>query len=189
MTLLYQIVFEYWQVLGFKRSPLATPNSPLMLGIGILLALLAAGMKYYFNGFIGTMHFSLGVFCLALVFEFVLMAMYIRAVLWMHQAQDNFLAFMTCWVMMMFFLDTIMIFTMGCSMGLQALGLIQYSSVSFMMIATIIGLVLSLWQIIYVVYLFKSFIKCPIWQGMVFYLGWLLINYLYILLLINIVGE
>lgn len=183
MPIFRQILVEYWQVLCFRRLPQETPKSLLMLMIAIGLVFLALTLEYYIAQSMQVTHLSLGVLFFSLLIQLGFIAIYTRIVLWLHQSLEYFLPFMTCWVMMMFFLDLMSSAAMGLIMAMQSLGLTKIFFISIAKFGAILGIMLSLWQVTFVVYLLMRFLKLPFWKGFLLYLGWLLMNYMYLLVL------
>ncbi len=179
LKLFQQILVEYWQVLCFKRSPKDTPKSTMMVMIALALAFGAMTLEYFLARLMDVTHLSFATLCFSLLVQIGLITVYIRIVLRVHQNTSDFLPFFICWLMMMFFLDSISSLVMASIIGFQFLGITKILSISLLSMGMVLGIMLSLWQVTYLVYLLIHFLKLPFWQAFIYYLGWLLINYIY----------
>jgi len=172
IDILRQMTVVYWEVLCFKRLPQATPSSPLMLGIAVALNLLTSLLKIVFMGADNSS-------VLFTIVHIPLFALYTWFVLWTNKATGGLVQLLICWLMMLFFLSVLSSLTVG---GLMALSLLGLSNAIANIIGTlemILVIIFSLWQVTYVVNLFRAFLQQGFFVIFMVYIGWLGVNYLF----------
>ena len=172
IDILRQMTVVYWEVLSFKRLPQATPSSPLMLGIAVGLTLLTSLLKIVFMGADNSS-------VLFTIVHIPLFALYAWFVLWTNKATGGFLQLMICWLMMLFFLNVLSSLTVGGLMTLSLLGLSNAMTNIIGTLEIILVIVFSLWQVTYVVNLFRAFLQQGFFVIFMVYIGWLGVNYLF----------
>lgn len=183
IAMLKQIIVVYWDVLCFKRSPLTTPTSKTMLGIALCLTLFVGGLQLQLAKMINTTEVSFLTVLASMFIQIALFALYSRIILKVHQADKYFMQLFICWLMMLFFLDFMSSAIMGLFIGLGSLGFASLVHSALLYFSLVLGIVFSLWQVSFIVHLFRIFLKQTMWMALLFYLGWLLINYLYLVIL------
>jgi hypothetical protein len=183
VAMLKQIISVYWQVLCFKKSPEDTPSSPVMCGIALCLTLAASLLQYQLASVVSRGSGSVFLVLLVTFIQVLLFSIYTRFVLWTNNAGRSFLQLLTCWLMMMFFLDIISSILMAVLLGISQLGLAQVINQFLQTLGIAFGIVFSIWQVTFVIHLFKVFLRKNFLVGLLIYLGWLGINYLLLMLL------
>jgi hypothetical protein len=177
MQLFHQIIDVYWRVLCFKKIPSETPNSSFMLGLGIILSICISFIQLGISNQVASLSMSLPL-SIGMVFaQLGLFALYTRLVLWSQNALSEWTRLCTCWVMMLFFLDSMALLVMLAVQIKQVVVIFSLAS----------GIALSFWQIIFTIRLFASILKKTNFLAFVIYLGWFGINFLFLLTIKNIV--
>jgi hypothetical protein len=183
IAMLKQIIIVYWEVLCFKRSPLTTPTSKTMLGIALCLTLFVGGLQFHLAKMINTTQVSVLTVLASLFIQIALFAFYSQIILRTQKSEKYFMQLFICWLMMLFFLDFMSSAIMGIFVGLGSLGFASSIHSVLLYFSLVLGIVFSLWQVSFIVHLFRVFLKQTVWMALLFYLGWMLINYLYLVIL------
>ena len=183
VTMLKQIIITYWQVLCFQRSPEDTPSSTMMSGIALCLALAAAILQYQLASFLTTGTASTLLILLITLVQVSLFAAYGRLVLWSNNASHHFFRLMTCWLMMLFFLDVISSLVMGLLLGVGHMGTGQTLAQFTQTLGLAFGIVFSIWQVTFIVQLYRVLTRQNFLLALLIYIGWLGVNYLFLLMI------
>jgi hypothetical protein len=181
-----QIITVYWEVLCFKRSPLTTPASMMMLNIALSLILIVGVFQFQLTKLLNTTPISFFSVIGSIILQIALFAIYSRVVLKIQKADKYYMQLFICWLMMLFFLDLISSLLMCVMVGFSYFGFAAFVNSFLIYFAFVFGIIFSLWQVSFIVHLFRVFLKLSIWMGLLYYLGWLLLNYLYLIILKSI---
>lgn len=178
-----QIISVYWQVLCFKKSPEDTPSSAVMCGIALCLTLAAAVLQYQLASAVQAGSGSIFIVLVVTLVQVLMFSIYSRFVLWTNNATRFFFQLLSCWLMMMFFLDIISSALMAILLGISHLGLADVINRVLQTLGLAFGIVFSIWQVTFVINLFKVFLRQNFLVALLIYLGWLGVNYLLLMLL------
>jgi hypothetical protein len=178
--LLKEMIKVYWEMITFKRSPLDTPDSTMMLliAIGLSLSISLGQLVVSFN--LGKLTMPLWVSILMIISQLILAFLYIRFILWTQNKQMVWQKLMTCWVMMLFILDSLAFLMMLLILVIDAFGLLMVLQKGVIFLSIVVGFVLSFWQISFSVRLYQLFLNQSVFFAIGVYLGWFGLNFLYL---------
>ena len=178
MPLLKQMIDVYWSMLCFKRSPLDTPDSRMMLliafGLSLFTSLAQLSISYHLGKVSLPFWASMGMILIQLILAFA----YTRFILWTQNKLASWQKMITCWVMMLFILDSFACLFMLIIFVLHALGCIVVLQKAIILLSIVVGIVLSFWQIAFSIRLYRVFMNQTIWFAVGVYLGWFGLNFL-----------
>ena len=186
MQLLHQIIDVYWRVLCFKKAPVATPHSALMLGLGILLSIIISMTQLLMSSQVASLSMSLSLSMSMVFAQIILFLLYTRLVLWSQNVLHEWIKLCTCWVMMLFFLDSMALLVMFFVYLLNAVGLLSQIKQVMVILSLASGLALSFWQIVFTIRLFASILNKSNLVAFGIYMGWFGINFLFLLTIKNL---
>jgi len=175
-----EMIKVYWQMITFKRSPLETPDSIVMLVIAITLSLIVSCGQFLVGYRLGKMTMSFGPSLLMICSQLLLLYIYIRFILWSQNLAHLWQKFMTCWVMMLVMLDCLALSLMVFILVLYGFGLLGALQKVVMFISVSVGVILSFWQVTFSVRLYQTMLNKKILFAVGIYLGWFGINFLYL---------
>lgn len=186
MQLFHQIIDVYWRVLCFKKSPAETPNSSLMLWLGIMLSISISLIQLLISNQVAGLSMSLSL-SIAMVFaQLGLFFLYTRLVLWSQNALTEWTKLCACWVMMLFFLDSMALMVMLFVYVLHTIGVLSQIKQVIVVLSLASGIALSFWQIVFTIRLFGNILKKSSVVAFGIYLGWFGINFLFLITIKNI---
>lgn len=178
MPLLKQMINVYWDMLCFKRSPLDTPDSSMMLyiavGLSLLMSMAQLSLSYYLGKVALPFWVSIGMIIIQLLLAFG----YTRFILWTQNKLYHWQKMITCWVMMLFLLDGFAFLFMLMIFTLHAMGFVVVLQKAIIFLSIVVGIVLSFWQISFSIRLYRIFMNQTIWFAVGVYLGWFGLNFL-----------
>lgn len=181
IPLLKQMINVYWNMLLFKRSPVATPDSAIMLGIAVLLSLIISSSQLFLSYSLGKLSLSLGASILLIVLQMSLAFLYVVFIFWTQNCLNQWRKFMTCWLMMLFQLDSMALFFMLLILLFNLFGLVAVLQKFIILISLGMGLLLSFWQVALSVRLYQTFLQKNILFALAIYLGWFGVNFLFLM--------
>lgn len=173
-----QMIEVYWDTLCFKRSPIDTPDSSVMLGLAVILSLLMSLGQLSLSYHLGKVSMPFWASMSMVVLQLILAFAYLRFILWTQNKISSWQKMMTCWVMMLFLLDGFAFLFMFMIWILHALGIIVSLQKLIISLSIVVGIVLSFWQISFSIRLYRIFLQQTIWFAVGVYLGWFGLNFL-----------
>jgi len=186
IQLFHQIIDAYWRVLCFKKSPFETPHSAFMLILGLMLSVCVSIAQLFISNQLAGLSLSLVLSIGMILAQLSLFLLYSRLVLWSQNALDQWIRLCTCWVMMLFFLDSMALLVMLVVYLLNALGLLSQIKQVVVVLSVASGIALSFWQIVFTIRLLMNLMKKSSLVAVGIYLGWFGINFLFLLSIKNI---
>jgi uncharacterized membrane protein len=186
MQLFHQIIDVYWRVLCFKKSPSATPHSALMLVLGMLLSVGISLSQLLISNQVAPQTMPLGLSISLIFVQLSLFLLYARLVLWSQNALGEWVRLCTCWVMMLFFLDSMALMVMLLVYALNLLGVLSLIKQIMVVLTLISGIMLSVWQIVFTLRLFASILNKSNLMAFAIYMGWFGINFLCLVAIKNV---
>ena len=177
-----QIFQVYTEIVFFKRPPVNSPESIMMLCIAFFLANVMTLLHLMLNSWIGQMTVSMNLSLFMAMFQILLFLIYMRLVLWSQNLLSVWIKMCTCWLMMLFIFDllglTLAIFILGFSL----LDVLTFIKPLLGWVGIIAGMVFAIWQVFFTMHLFKELLCKSIFFVLMIYIGWLGLNVLFIML-------
>lgn len=165
MNIWIEMLKVYAEVVLFKRSPRDTPASILVMALGLGLVLILSVMQLSIAQALTWQQYGF------MLLDMLLLAMFFYLVLYLLGRVQDWLQMFTVWLMFVFYLNLLLVASMLLVLGLKAL--IAGAGTVFMILT--IGL--SLWSIVFMIYLFASFFTPVVWQAVLIYLLWILLHF------------
>jgi hypothetical protein len=181
IALLKQMIDVYWNMLIFKRSPLNTPDAPMMLGIAVALSLIVSGVQLVLSYSLGKMTIPFWASILLIIAQIGLAFAYVGFILWTQNQLTVWRKMMTCWMMMLFQLDGLALLFMFFILALNLFGWMVVLQKGIIVLSLIVGLLLSFWQVTLSVRLYQIFLQKTMLFAFAVYLGWFGVNFLFLM--------
>ena len=178
IVLLKQMIEVYWDMLCFKRSPLDTPDSSMMLYIAVALSLLMSFGQLSLSYHLGKVSLPFWASIGMIVIQLMLAFGYTRFILWTQSKLHHWQKMISCWVMMLFMLDTFAFLFMLMIFVLHLMGFVVFLQKSIIFLSIVVGIILSFWQIALSIRLYRIFMNQTLWFAIGVYLGWFGLNFL-----------
>lgn len=178
MLLLKQMIEVYWNMLCFKRSPLDTPDSSMMLSIAVGLSLLMSLGQLSLSYSLGKVSLPYWASICMIVIQLMLAFGYTRFILWTQNKLNCWQRMITCWMMMLFMLDGFAFLFMLMIFLLHTMGFIVILQKAIIFLSVFVGIILSFWQISFSIRLYRIFMNQALWFAVGVYLGWFGLNFL-----------
>ena len=170
MNLILQMLKVYGEVTLFKRSPKDTPSSSMMLVIALIFVILTTLLQL-------SLVFEFDLSSLSFWSQFIFVGVdllvfagFIWAVLRYLGQRADFKQMLTAWLMFVGMIDLGL-----CLVMVLVLAFKSFAAVRILFLIFTLGF--SLWSVIFMLNLFRSFFTPVVWKAALIYLIWMLIHF------------